>query len=614
MSLTQWRLGTKRKWNPRNRCRPEARFRPMVEELEKRCLLTVDPILEWNAVALEANRISYSGGVVNDEIGPTRSSRALAIESVAMFDAYNSIHGQFTPYLVQAPNAINASDVAAVAQAAHDTIVAMYPHQQALVDTALAQTLARVHNVTAKTRGIAVGHYVANAILAARTDDGWQIPGSYIPDGLPGHHVADPLNPDQGFLTPAWGGVTPFGIPSTDAVPTPPPPSLTSLEYTLAYDQVKSLGEFTSTSRTTDETEIGIYWGYDVARGLGDPPRIYNQIAEQIAVQEGNTVAQNARMFALTNIAMADAGIQCWGIKYRDIFWRPIVAIRRADETGNPDTVQQADWVDLGAPRSNPLPGETNFTPPFPAYTSGHATFGGAAFKMLADFYRTDDINYSISFTFISDEFNGVTRDVQQEIPDLVMNYVRNIEPRHYNSFSQAAAENAASRIFLGIHYRFDAIQGVSAGDRIADIDYDTLLRPLHGHAPHHVATVDFTAQIDAYLNGTYVDYFGGGPSPSPATTASSGASAPTFVLSITPQTFTVFNFSASVAENSPSLTPSRVDPVFPQIFAPSDTSSSKASDTNAGNWHLLARTHALTDTQDLSALGTLGDLETAQL
>jgi hypothetical protein len=301
--------------------------------------------------------------------------------------------------------------------------------------------------------------------------------------------VVDPLNPDQGFLTPAWGNVTTFGIPSTAAIPTPTVPALTSDEYTQAFNQVKALGEDTSTVRTTDQTEIGIYWGYDVARGLGDPPRIYNQIARVIAEQQGNTVGDNARMFALINMAMADAGIQCWGVKYRDDFWRPIVGIRRANEGGNPDTVAQADW----APRTNPLPGEINFTPPFPAYTSGHATFGGAAFKTMADFYQTDDMTFSISFDFISDEFNGVSRDVQQAIPDLVMNYVRDIRPRHYGSFSQAAAENAASRIFLGIHWRFDAIEGVSAGDRIADIDFDTQLRPVGGDGPTHVPTINFT-------------------------------------------------------------------------------------------------------------------------
>jgi hypothetical protein len=129
----------------------------------------------------------------------------------------------------------------------------------------------------------------------------------------------------------------------------------------------------------------------------------------------------------------------------------------------------------------------------------------------MANFYQTDDINFSIPFDFISDEFNGVTRDIQQSIPPLILDYVRQMLPRHYESFSQAAAENAASRIFLGIHWRFDAIEGVSAGDRIADIVFDTQLRPHRGHGPTHVASVDFAAQIDAYLNNTYTTYFSGG-------------------------------------------------------------------------------------------------------
>jgi hypothetical protein len=470
--------------------------------------------LEWNANAIEVNRVSYSGGVLNDEIGPTRSSRALAIEHVAMFDAWNSINKEFTPYLVMAPNANNASDDAAVAQAAHDTLLAMYPSQQTFIDTALNQSLARIQDGTKKTRGIAVGHFVANAILTARANDGSQIPGAYIPDGAPGHHVVDPLNPNQGFLTPAWGSVETFGIPSTSAVPTPTVPAMTSQQYTDAFHQAYTLGADLghNSVRTTDETELGLFWGYDVARGLGDPPRLFNQIARVIAAQENNTVGENARMFALINVAMADAGIQCWGIKYRDIFWRPIVTIHRAGEDGNPDTIADPNWTPLGAPRSNPLPTEhVNFTPPFPAYTSGHATFAGAAFKIMADFYQTDDIEMKIPFDFISDELNGVTRDIHEQIPDLVMNFIRDIKSRHYTSFSQAAAECAASRIFLGIHWRFDAIQGVSAGDRIADIDFDTVLRPLHGKKPLHVQTVDFAAQIDAYLNNTYMDFFKAG-------------------------------------------------------------------------------------------------------
>jgi hypothetical protein len=491
-----------------------AEFRPAVEALEERCLLSVDPILEWNAVAIQIDQTSYSGFGPNDQAGPTRSSRALAIEHAAMFDAWNSINQRYTPYLTMAPNADNASDDAAVAQAAHDTMVAMYPNQQALIDAALTQTMNRLPTGTFTERGRAVGQYVAQQILQSRANDGSQIPGSYVPDGKPGHHQVDPLNPNQGFLTPAWGNVTPFAIPSTDAIPTPPVPALTSLEYTLAYNQVKQLGQDVSSVRTTDETELGIFWGYDVARGLGDPPRLYNQIVHLIATQQNNSVGENARLFALVNLAMADAGIQSWGVKYRDDFWRPVIAIQQGNTDGNSDTVADPTWRPLGAPKTNPLPGENNFTPPFPSYTSGHATFGGAVFKTLADFYQTDDVHFSIPFTFVSDELDGVSRDVQDAIPDFVMNHVRAELPRSFDSFSQAAAENAASRIFLGIHYRFDAIQGISAGDRIADYTFDHLLRPRDVGGTTHVATADFVSQVDAYLNGTYTTYFTGGPGP----------------------------------------------------------------------------------------------------
>jgi hypothetical protein len=517
-SPARWGVSLPLSASQRASARKKARFLPGLETLEQRCLLSIDPILEWNQVAIQIDQTSYSGFGTNDEAGPTRSSRALAIESAAMFDAWNSINNRYTPYLTMAPNADNASDVAAVAQAGHDTMVAMYPSQQAFIDSALTTTLARVPDGTAKDRGIAVGQYVAQQMLQARANDHATDPSqnssAYVPDGVPGHHQPDPLNANQGFLTPGWGSVTTFAIPSRASIPTPPPPALTSAEYAAALNQVEQLGSATSSTRTTDETELSIFWGYDVARGLGDPPRLYNQIAQVIAAQENNSVGDNARMFALINLAIADAGIQCWGAKYDYIFWRPIVAIRQADTDGNPATTADPTWTPLGAPKTNPLPGEINFTPPFPTYTSGHGTFGGAFFKVLADFYQTDDVHFSIPFTFISDELNGVSRDVQQAIPDIVNNYVRNELPRTFTSFSQAAAENAASRIFLGIHFRFDAVQAVSAGSRIGDYTFDNFLQPRDVGGATHVPTADFTSQIDAYLNGNYTTFFSGAPGP----------------------------------------------------------------------------------------------------
>src|SRR5262249_31633093 len=172
----------------------EGRFLPHLEALEQRCLLSVDPILEWNAVAIQIDQSSYSGLDVNDQAGPTRSSRALAIEHAAMFDAWNPINNRYTPYLTMAPNADNASDEAAVAQAAHDTMAALYPHQQAFIDAALAQTLSRLPKDTRTDRGLAVGQYVAQQILQSRANDGSSVPGVYVSDGQPGHHQVDPLN------------------------------------------------------------------------------------------------------------------------------------------------------------------------------------------------------------------------------------------------------------------------------------------------------------------------------------------------------------------------------------------------------------------------------------
>ncbi|HLJ95921.1 MAG TPA: vanadium-dependent haloperoxidase, partial [Gemmataceae bacterium] len=225
-------------------------------------------------------------------------------------------------------------------------------------------------------------------------------------------------------------------------------------------------GITTPTIRTPEQTEIGIFWAYDGRPGLGKPPRFYNQIARVIAEQENNTVEQNARMFALMNIALGDGALTCWTRKYADSMWRPILGIRNADATGNPATVGNPNWTPLGAQASNPRPGEINFTPPFPSYTSGHATLGAAAFRMLERFYGRDNIR----FTVISDEFNGITRGADGQ--------VRPIVAHTFNSFSEAALENGQSRIYLGIHWGFDRDQGIGCGTAVADYVFDNFLQP----------------------------------------------------------------------------------------------------------------------------------------
>lgn len=438
-----------------------------------------DPVLHWNAIALQAVADDHTGTFGPPEQGgPTRAARALAMVHAAIYDAVNSIDGSHEPYLTLAPvgGDGNPSLDAAVAEAAHATLVALYPAQKSVFHAAMRSHLAEMPGGRGKALGMGVGRMAARFLLQARSEDGSDQAMPYTPSPLPGRHRADPLNPDQGFLTPGWGSVTPFVIESGSQFRAPPPPGLTSQEYTEAYDEVKSLGGdgvLTVTARTPEQTVIGIYWAYDGTKKLGPPPRLYNQILRVIAEAMGNSVVENARLFALVNLALADAGIACWETKYFYDFWRPMVGIRESDPgtgptglgDGNPLTVGDSTWTNLGAPASNQS--GNNFTPNFPAYPSGHATFGAATFRMIALFYGTDEI----PFTFTSDELNGVTTDN--------LGSVRPLSPRSFARLSDATAENAQSRIYLGIHWQFDATEGIAMGTAIAEEIFEHALQPV---------------------------------------------------------------------------------------------------------------------------------------
>ena len=455
-------------------------FNPRLESLELRQLMATDVILEWNEVMLTANAADHSGTA--EQGGPILTARAFAMVSGAMYDAYNSIERMGAPFIIRAKVKGKSDSDAAVAQAAHDTLLALYPSQRPRFDAALSETLARTANGEAEDRGRAVGAKVAKHILADRSVDGvvdlMKYDALYHPKELPGFHKADPMNPNQGYYAPGAAHILPFVLADLDQFQARRLDDGTtagrlafmrSAEYTAAYDEVFSLGSdgiTAPTARTAEQTQIGVYWGYDGRPGLGTPPRLYNQIARTIANQQNNSIAENARLFALINIAQADGGLTAWNGKYDDDFWRPIMGIREADKDGNPQTFQDADWTPLGAPASNPRLGEMNFTPPFPAYVSGHAAFGASVFQTMKRFYGRDDI----PFTFISDELNGITRDANGSL--------RQIVPRTFQSFSQAKLENGQSRIYLGIHWAFDRDDGIKTGDDTANFIFDNALRP----------------------------------------------------------------------------------------------------------------------------------------
>lgn len=449
----------------------------------------MDSILYWNEVALDANLVSHTNDK-REQTGPTLSSRALAIVHLAMYDAYVGVNtaAGLSPYLPGLPPPEpGASASAAVAGAAHATLSRLFPSQKPFFD--LKHQMAGLSGAGVQD-GHQFGLLVAQRLLDDRKDDPGAGDNGYAPSVARGAHRPDPDNPDQGFHAPFYGARSKgFAVTMRHELDAPP---FDDAEYLNALREVRGRGiapELMGTlpnsipGRTIDQTLIGIYWGYDGVPGLGTPPRLYNQIIRRVAIARGNTEAQNARLFALVNVAMGDAGILAWDQKYIHDLWRPVVGIRQHDKSmgaapmaanNNISNDTDTGWLPLGAPATNSinpnfLPQTApafpynqvvtarpkNFTPPFPAYPSGHATFGAAAFHIARLFYgrpsgnRNDDDLFD-NLDFVSEEFNGINQDNRGTV-----------RPRHTRNFPgglwRMIEENGRSRVYLGVHWVFDA-------------------------------------------------------------------------------------------------------------------------------------------------------------
>lgn len=392
-------------------------------------------VLYWNEQALNTTRLARNP--------PPMSSLFLATYHVAIFDAVNGITRTHKPWLVTEQAPAGADIDAAVAGAAHTVMMALWsatanPHNlQVVYDKAIAE----IPDGQGKVEGIAWGEKVAKAILAGRANSGYDkpIPGKYssVEQGK-WRETPSAFRPP---LLPFWGHVTPFVMTSPDQFRAPPPEALGSKEYAEELAFVAKRGARDNAERTEYETLSTPFWNDDL--GTSTPPGHWNQIADDLARRKKISVPEAARLFALLNMAMADAAISCWETKFFYNMWRPETAIREIDPNVNPDAKINADFIPNMA------------SPPFPSYTSGHSTFSGASARLLALYFGTDDIEFSVT----SDGLPGAVRS--------------------FKKLSDAQKEAGMSRVVGGIHTMSDNIEGQKAGVKIADWVWAQALQPV---------------------------------------------------------------------------------------------------------------------------------------
>jgi membrane-associated phospholipid phosphatase len=351
-------------------------------------------------------------------------TRSYALLHAAIYDAVVSITRNGRPYLVSVDAPGGARPDAAAAAAGHATLVALYPAMTPALDQLLADELAPIPNGRARTQGIEVGHEVASRLLAARAADGSAaMPAPFVAGSQPGDYRSTPPN----FPTPVftdWGHVTPFVLRSGAQFRPAPPPALTSAAYARALNEVKSLGQDTSTTRAADQTLIGRFWAPQIWN-------TWNAIAEDAAVAHHTNLVRTAAMFAALNLSFADSAIAMYDAKYHYQLWRPVTAVRLADTDGNPATIGDPTWTPLAATAADP------------SYPGAHSTISAAGAAVLSAFFgNRDEIQVS------SPAVPGVMRS--------------------FGSYADVATEAGLSRIFAGQHTRIDHVGGLRLGGEVA--------------------------------------------------------------------------------------------------------------------------------------------------
>jgi hypothetical protein len=391
-----------------------------------------DVVSDWNAILLATVAAQ----------NPFAQARYAAITHLAIFEAVNAIDRRYQPYLGTVTAPPGASAEAAAVAAAHRVLATYFPANAAALDAARVASLAAIPNGWAKDAGIAIGEAAAIAMIAARADDGSAPAEFYVPSSSePGEWQLTPSCPPAGGVLLHWRNLTPFGIARGDRFRSAPPPVLSGHRYARAYREVKDVGSADSLMRPQDKADLARFYAA-VPAAL-----VWNPAIRQVAAAQGRSLPENARAFALLNMAMSDAAIAVFDTKYHYTFWRPETAIRAGDTDGNPKT--------------EPDPGFMPFivTPCFPSYGSAHASLGGAARAVAERVFGEDGHAITLS---------------TPALPGIVLEYA---------SFEEIGDDIDDARVYGGIHFRFDQTAGVKQGRRVGTSIVTHHLRPSRG--PH---------------------------------------------------------------------------------------------------------------------------------
>lgn len=399
-------------------------------------------VTDWNEVAARAAVAACIAPLDN----PLHESRMYAMGHLAIHDALNAIDRRSAPYAANFRAEGRASVRAAVAESAHDALLsaisdisAPFPQScrdagAAVVEEHYTAQLALVPDGRAKSLGRSAGERAAAAVVAARSDDGSATPlivADYPQGTAPGAWV---FTAGTGFaFAPGWGSVQPFVAHHRLRVAGPLP--LTSKAYARDLAEVKALGGdgvTTPSTRTPDQTQMALFW-------WESSPLAWNRIARQLASDQRLDAWEQARLYGLLDVALADGYVESFATKYANPFWRPETAIRQADRDGNRATTADPTWTPLVT------------TPPIPDHDSAHAVQGGAAAAVFRSFFATDRLAFSNCSNTLPTGKCGAADEVR----------------RQYRSFSQAARENADSRVYIGFHFRHATDVGLAHGSRI---------------------------------------------------------------------------------------------------------------------------------------------------